>query len=1054
MAGSSDPNVTITFSGDGSGALAAVQTVGAALDSLTPKAKSARVGLVQVAAAMDAISAKSHSVLAVGSAYSQAAAGITSATQHAISGAAALSELAKTASAASGEMTRLGKQANSAGKSSKEAASAAATGFNAAGLVRYAAAMTGITVGAAAVGMQLKSLVTANMELDAAMSQVAAVGNLEKTSAVYRDLLDTVTRLGTTTQFSATQAASGLKELIAAGYSATDAAKALSDTLDLAATDNISMARASEVVVAGLSAFNYGVDQSARFVNVLARAANASPAGVDDLGESLKYAAPVASALGVSLEDAAASLTVLANNGIRGGMAGRGLSSVMARMIAPTKDAADAIIASGVALDELNPKVVGVERALKNLSKLDQAALVKAFGVENLDVSNILAKNASAFPAMQAAMNDTSVTAKTMAERMGDNLSTDLKKAVAAINAVRVAAGVDIYAVLRGGVQSLTAYLSENKDQIAGWLVTAGQLTKDVAKIAAGFFALRAAGKIPSLIADAAKWIAETTAIIANTAALLANKRARAGAEMVALGGGIGGGVKNAVTGWLTDGVGEAFGKGSGGAVAAIGKGFAAASSVVAAAMVGWKIGEFLDEQFDISRRVTNWRYASVDAATEEANKLVELSNQEVRTAKNFVELAKAKESVEARIAALKTKAASADGKEKAEFAAAARSLEILRKHADAFNARSQAEVAYAATVKSAQDAAADSMMRTARATEQAALRYREANEAAALFKAQLPDLGKSITGSLPKSEQLALFQGAEKGVLASAKEARLALDTLLGGSGVTLIDVPKEFSSIDDVIRYYRTAVAAASASGNSALLGGTAVGKDDKGKPVLSTLDPMVKFTEVVKKALELQTNLKTAQQGVTQEEDSAVKKAQAKVTTLREIAALDAKAAGDSTKSDALERENKILAEQVRLKEVLGVSDAEAAKLAARKVAAEEKIAKDAKSPKSDVTIADSLQVLGGGGGFYGAGNSLQEEQTRAAKASADYLKEIRDKVTGTAAGVGGNAALGTTGAGAATDSKVADLLAQSLTVLNQIANNTGLRGKGSGLQVAVV
>lgn len=410
-----------------------------------------------------------------------------------------------------------------------------ALGGSLASMAGQAAAFTGLTIGAATLGNEIRKAIVAVMDLDSAMSSVAAVGGLDKTSAEFERLTGVVVQLGATTRYTSTEAAMGLKELVAAGYSTVDASTILGDTLNLAATEGMSLAGASEIVVAGMQAMGLGVDQSTRFVDVLARAANASTASVTDMGESLKYVAPVSKALGISLEETSAALAILANNGIRGGIAGRGLNAVFAKLVAPTKDAEQALRRVGLRASDLNPQIVGLEAALKNLKSLGQEDLIKMFGVENLDVSNILASNAAGFDKMTRGMKEASVTAKSMGDLNMDNLKGDLDELGAAFEALQIKlVGGDFYKGIRDDVQAFTKYLNDNRDAIASNIEKVGSLAIVLGKVMIAYQAIKGVKLVGELIATAVRWAAETKLIDLNTGALGRNaaaRRAAAGAS-------------------------------------------------------------------------------------------------------------------------------------------------------------------------------------------------------------------------------------------------------------------------------------------------------------------------------------------------------------------------------------------------------------------------------------------------------------------------------------------------------------------------------------------
>ncbi len=284
--------------------------------------------------------------------------------------------------------------------------------------------MGGALVGAAAIaGMQQTTMAAVNLEQ--ALAGVAAVGQLDKTGKEFQALVEAVK--GGSKQFTSTEKAEGLRELVAAGMSAKEAGASLSDTLEMATAGEMKMGRAAEIMVAAMSAFKFTAKDTGLIVDTLTAAANASPASIDDMGEALKYVAPVGQALKLSIQDVSAALAILAKNGVKSGIAGRGLGSVLARLIAPSRDAMDALNMAGISAASLDPMIVGLRGSLEALSKVDQKTLVKIFGSENLDISNILASNADGFKVMREEMQDVTGVSKKFAEAVSETSGGRLK---------------------------------------------------------------------------------------------------------------------------------------------------------------------------------------------------------------------------------------------------------------------------------------------------------------------------------------------------------------------------------------------------------------------------------------------------------------------------------------------------------------------------------------------------------------------------------------------------------------------------------------------------
>lgn len=187
-------------------------------------------------------------------------------------------------------------------------------------------------------------------DFDSSMSKVAAV------SGATGDDLDALRakakEMGEETQFSASQAADALNYMAMAGWKTDDMLSGISGIMDLAAASGEDLATTSDIVTDALTAFGMTAADSGRFADVLAAASSNANTNVSMLGESFKYVAPVAGALGFSAEDTSIALGLMANAGIKASNAGTSLRTILTNMANPTADMQAAMEALGVSLDD------------------------------------------------------------------------------------------------------------------------------------------------------------------------------------------------------------------------------------------------------------------------------------------------------------------------------------------------------------------------------------------------------------------------------------------------------------------------------------------------------------------------------------------------------------------------------------------------------------------------------------------------------------------------------------------------------------------------------
>ncbi|MBQ1569494.1 MAG: phage tail tape measure protein [Clostridiales bacterium] len=185
-------------------------------------------------------------------------------------------------------------------------------------------------------------------DFDAAMSKVQAVSGATASDMVI--LRDKAKEMGETTKFSASESAEALNYMAMAGWKTDQMLGGLEGIMNLAAASGEELGTTSDIVTDALTAFGYKAEQAGRFADILAAASSNSNTNVAMLGESFKYAANPAGALGYSAEDVAVALGLMANAGVKADMAGTSLRNMFQRMAKPTKESAQAMERLGLEL--------------------------------------------------------------------------------------------------------------------------------------------------------------------------------------------------------------------------------------------------------------------------------------------------------------------------------------------------------------------------------------------------------------------------------------------------------------------------------------------------------------------------------------------------------------------------------------------------------------------------------------------------------------------------------------------------------------------------------
>lgn len=267
---------------------------------------------------------------------------------------------------------------------SRLATGAASTG---AGLTRG----TQTALAAAAGGGILAKTIGTFAGFEQQMDRVLAVSGA--TDKQFRSMTDQAKELGQQTSFSAREAADGMYELSTAGFKANEVMRIIPGTLSLAAASGTDLASAAELQATALRGFGLQANQANRVADVLTTTVNRSAVEMTDLGDSLKYVAPVARATGQSMESMLAALGLMGNVGVKGAQAGTTLRTALVRLTAPTTKSAKALADLGITGNELRgPK--GLLPLPEILAKIVRGAQGMDKGTRNAAIAAIFGREA------------------------------------------------------------------------------------------------------------------------------------------------------------------------------------------------------------------------------------------------------------------------------------------------------------------------------------------------------------------------------------------------------------------------------------------------------------------------------------------------------------------------------------------------------------------------------------------------------------------------------------------------------------------------------------
>ena len=398
--------------------------------------------------------------------------------------------------------TKIGNNLSSAGKSLTSAGST------------LTKSVTVPIVGAGTAVVKLSS------DFESAMSKVSAISGA--TGSDLDALNQKAQEMGAKTKFSATESAEAFTYMAMAGWKTEDMLQGIDGIMALAAADGLDLATTSDIVTDALTAFGLSASDSGHFADVLAKAASNANTNVTLLGESFKYAAPVAGALGYSAEDTAIALGLMANAGIKGSQGGTALRSSLSRLIKPTDDAAALMEKYGLSMTNADGSMKSLGQVMdmlrNNMGDLTEAEQAQAaatlFGQEAMSgMLSIINASDKDYEKLTSAIYDADGAAQEMADTMLDNLGGQLTLLKSALEGLAIQFGEILFPYIKQFVtwlQNLTQKLQnltpEQKEQIVKWAAVAasiGPVLLVVGKLVTGIGGLiTTLGKIPGAVSS------------------------------------------------------------------------------------------------------------------------------------------------------------------------------------------------------------------------------------------------------------------------------------------------------------------------------------------------------------------------------------------------------------------------------------------------------------------------------------------------------------------------------------------------------------------------
>lgn len=305
-----------------------------------------------------------------------------------------------------------------------------------------------VTALGAAAGTGIAAAVKVGAAFEAEMSKVSAISGA--TGEDFQKLTDKAKEMGAKTKFSATESAQAMEYMAMAGWKTGDMLNGIEGIMNLAAASGENLATTSDIVTDALTAFGLSASDSTHFADVLAQVAMNANTNVSMMGETFKYVAPLAGALGYNVEDCGVAIGLMGNASIKSGQAGTALRSILTRLAKPPKEAAEAMDKYKISLKNSDKTMKSfmevmenMRDALQGLPEDEQAAAAAAIGGQEAMSGLLAIVNASEedFKKLADSIDNADGASQRASDTMQDNLAGQLTKMKSGLEGL----GISIY---------------------------------------------------------------------------------------------------------------------------------------------------------------------------------------------------------------------------------------------------------------------------------------------------------------------------------------------------------------------------------------------------------------------------------------------------------------------------------------------------------------------------------------------------------------------------------------------------------------------------------
>lgn len=302
----------------------------------------------------------------------------------------------------------------------------------------------------------LGAAVKTSMDFEAQMSRVGAIAGASADEL--KKLKESALELGASTSKSATEVAVAQENLAALGFTSKDIIAAMPGVISAAEASGADMAQTADVVASALNIWGIEAGKASRVADVLAESANRTAADITDMQYAFKYAGAPAAALGVSMEETAASIGIMTNAGLQGENAGTALRASLLALLNPSEENSKQMDALGISVTDAEGNFIGISGVIKNFQKAlaGQTKTQKAATIASLvgteatsGFLSLMEAGPEEIDKMTKALENSSGASADAAQKMKDNLKGSLEELGGAFETAGITIGNTLAPAIR-----------------------------------------------------------------------------------------------------------------------------------------------------------------------------------------------------------------------------------------------------------------------------------------------------------------------------------------------------------------------------------------------------------------------------------------------------------------------------------------------------------------------------------------------------------------------------------------------------------------------------